>query len=366
MSAQPTPARAASLRTPFTELVGIEYPIVQTGMGWVSGPSLTSATSNAGGLGILASATMTYEELEAAIAKTKSLTDKPFGVNIRADATDAPQRIDLLIREGVKVASFALAPKQELIAKLKDHGVVVIPSIGAAKHAVKVASWGADAVIVQGGEGGGHTGPVATTLLLPSVLDALAEKDIDMPVVAAGGFFDGRGLAAALAYGAQGVAMGTRFLLTSDSAVPDSVKQEYLKRGLNDTVVSVKVDGMPHRVLRTPLVEALESGNSVKALFAAARNANEFKQMTGMRWTSMLKDGLSMKKSGERTWQQVIMAGNTPMLLKAGLVEGDTRAGVLASGQVVGMIEDLPSCDELIQSIMHQAHERLKVLASLG
>lgn len=356
--------RAAGIATRFTELVGVEYPVVQTGMGWVSGPALTSATSNAGGLGILASATMTYAELEAAVAKTKSLTGKPFGVNIRADATDAPERIDLLIREGVKVASFALAPKKELIAKLKDHGVVVIPSIGAAKHAVKVASWGADAVIVQGGEGGGHTGPVATTLLLPSVLDALGTEGI--PVVAAGGFFDGRGLAAALAYGAEGVAMGTRFLLTSDSAVPDAVKQEYLQRGLGDTVVSLKVDGMPHRVLRTPLVEALESGSRAKALYAAARNANEFKQMTGMRWTTMLRDGRMMRKSGERTWQQIIMAGNTPMLLKAGLVEGDTRAGVLASGQVVGMIDDLPSCDELIQSIMTQAHERLKVLGSYG
>ena len=356
--------RAAGVATRFTELVGVEYPVVQTGMGWVSGPALTSATSNAGGLGILASATMTYAELEAAVAKTKSLTGKPFGVNIRADATDAPERIDLLIREGVKVASFALAPKKELIAKLKDHGVVVIPSIGAAKHAVKVASWGADAVIVQGGEGGGHTGPVATTLLLPSVLDALGTEGI--PVVAAGGFFDGRGLAAALAYGAEGVAMGTRFLLTSDSAVPDAVKQEYLQRGLGDTVVSLKVDGMPHRVLRTPLVEALESGSRAKALYAAARNANEFKQMTGMRWTTMLRDGRSMRRSGERTWQQIIMAGNTPMLLKAGLVEGDTRAGVLASGQVVGMIDDLPSCDELIQSIMTQAHERLKVLGSYG
>ncbi len=357
-------ARAAALTTRFTDLVGIEYPIVQTGMGWVSGPSLTSATSNAGGLGILASATMTFTELEAAIAKTKSLTDKPFGVNIRADATDAAERIDLIIREGVKVASFALAPKKDLIAKLKDHGVVVIPSIGAAKHAVKVASWGADAVIVQGGEGGGHTGPVATTLLLPSVLDALGDDGI--PVVAAGGFFDGRGLVAALAYGAEGIAMGTRFLLTSDSAVPDAVKQEYLARGLGDTVVSLKVDGMPHRVLRTPLVEALENGSRIKSLYAAARNANEFKQLTGMKWTTMLRDGRTMRRSGERTWEQVIMAGNTPMLLRAGLVEGNTAAGVLASGQVVGLIDDLPSCNELIQSIMMQAHARLKVLGSLG
>lgn len=358
------PDRAAPLRTRFTELVGVDYPVVQTGMGWVSGPRLTAATANAGGLGILASATMTFDELSAAITRTRQLTDKPFGVNLRADATDAAQRIDLLIAEGVKVASFALAPKPDLIAKLKDHGVVVIPSIGAAKHAVKVASWGADAVIVQGGEGGGHTGPVATTLLLPSVLDALGDDGI--PVVAGGGFFDGRGLVAALAYGAEGVAMGTRFLLTSDSQVPDAVKREYLQRGLTDTVVSTKVDGMPHRVLRTPLVEALESGSAPRALVAAARNANEFKQLTGMRWTAMLRDGWSMKRSGERSWQQIIMAGNTPMLLRAGLVEGDTRAGVLASGQVVGIIDDLPSCEELMQSIMTGAHERLAALARLS
>ncbi|ORM35117.1 nitronate monooxygenase [Williamsia sp. 1135] len=358
-----TPQPAPALATRFTELVGIKYPIVQTGMGWVSGPSLTSATSNAGGLGILASATMTYPELETAIAKTKTLTDKPFGVNLRADATDAPERIDLLIREKVKVASFALAPKPELIAKLKDHGIVVIPSIGAAKHAVKVASWGADAVIVQGGEGGGHTGPVATTLLLPSVLDALGPEGI--PVVAAGGFFDGRGLVAALSYGAEGVAMGTRFLLTSDSAVPDAVKKEYIARGLGDTVVSTKVDGMPHRVLRTELVDKLESGNSATALAAATNNANKFKQLTGMKWSTMLKDGRTMRKSGERTWQQIIMAGNTPMLLRAGLVEGNTEAGVLASGQVVGMIDDLPSCDDLIQSIMTQAWNRLERLGKL-
>lgn len=352
-----------TIETAFTKLVGVKYPVVQTGMGWVSGAALTAATANAGGLGIIASATMTYEELEQAIKLCKTLTDKPFGVNLRADASDATERCELMIREGVKVASFALAPKPELIARLKDNGLVVIPSIGAAKHAVKVASWGADAVIVQGGEGGGHTGPVATTLLLPSVIDALGPDGI--PVVAAGGFFDGRGLVTALGYGAAGVAMGTRFLLTSDSEVPDSVKQEYLKRGLQDTVVSTKVDGMPHRVLRTSLVSNLESGNPVSALVAAVSNAAKFKDMTGMKWSTIAKDGLAMKKASDRTWQQLIMAANTPMLLKAGLVEGNTEAGVLASGQVVGMIDSLPSCDELIQSIMQQAHERLDVLGSM-
>ncbi|MEV0947611.1 (3aS,4S,5R,7aS)-5-hydroxy-7a-methyl-1-oxo-octahydro-1H-indene-4-carboxyl-CoA dehydrogenase [Rhodococcus sp. NPDC049939] len=348
----------STLRTALTDLVGIEHPVVQTGMGWVAGSRLVAGTANAGGLGILASATMTYAELEAAIARTKALTDKPFGVNIRADAADAPQRIDLLIRENVRVASFALAPKKELIAQLKAAGVVVIPSIGAAKHAKKVASWGADAVIVQGGEGGGHTGPVATTLLLPSVLDA-----VDIPVVAAGGFYDGRGLAAALAYGAAGVAMGTRFLLTQESTVPDSVKQEYLARGLQDTVVSRKVDGMPHRVLNTDLVDSLEHSGYLRGLIAAARNASKFKTMTGMKWSTLVRDGLSMKKSSDRTWQQIIMAANTPMLLKAGLVDGNTHAGVLASGQVVGLLEDLPTCKELIEKIVADAVERIDALS---
>ena len=350
----------SKLRTPLTELVGIQHPVVQTGMGWVAGARLVAATANAGGLGILASATMTLEELQTAVTKVKAATDKPFGINIRADAGDAVERIDLLIREGVKVASFALAPKPDLIAKLKDAGVVVIPSVGLAKHAKKVAGWGADAVIVQGGEGGGHTGPIATTLLLPSVLDA-----VDIPVVAAGGFFDGRGLAAALSYGAAGVAMGTRFLLTSDSTVPDAVKQRYLQAALDGTVVSTRVDGMPHRVLRTGLVEKLESGSRLRGFSAAVRNARKFKKMSGMTWRSMVSDGLEMRHGKELTWSQVVMAANTPMLLKAGLVEGNTDAGVLASGQVAGILDDLPSCAELIESIVTDAVKHLQAAAAL-
>ena len=261
------------IRTPLTELTGVRHPVVQTGMGWVSGPRLVTGTANAGGLGILASATMTFEELEKAIIEVKERTDQPFGVNLRADAGDAQDRCDLLIKHGVKVASFALAPKQELIARLKDHGIVVMPSIGAARHAEKVAAWGADAVMIQGGEGGGHTGPVPTTLLLPTVLDA-----VDIPVVAAGGFFDGRGLAAALSYGAAGVGMGTRFLLTQDSAVPDAVKQRYLDTDLTGTVVTTKVDGMPHRMLRTDLVDELEESSPLRRMGPTMRRTLEFRR----------------------------------------------------------------------------------------
>ncbi|NUR92408.1 MAG: nitronate monooxygenase, partial [Nonomuraea sp.] len=211
------------MRTALTDLVGCRYPVVQTGMGYVAGAGLAAATAEAGGLGIVAAATMSVPEMTAAIRAVKERTDAPFGVNIRADADDAAERVEVMIREGVRVASFALAPRRELIARLRDEGVVTIPSVGARRHAEKVASWGADAVIVQGGEGGGHTGPLATTLLLPQVVDA-----VGIPVIAAGGFFDGRGLVAALAYGACGIAMGTRFLLTSDSPVPEEVKRVYL------------------------------------------------------------------------------------------------------------------------------------------
>jgi NAD(P)H-dependent flavin oxidoreductase YrpB (nitropropane dioxygenase family) len=343
------------LKTPLTELAGIKHPVVQTGMGWVAGPRLVSGTANAGGLGILASATMTLQELEKAIVEVKGRTDRPFGVNLRADAGDAGDRCRLLIDHGVKVASFALAPKPELIATLKEHDIVVIPSIGAPKHAKKVASWGADAVMIQGGEGGGHTGNVPTTLLLPTVLDA-----VDIPVIAAGGFFDGRGLAAALSYGAAGVGMGTRFLLTQDSRVPDAVKQRYLDADLNGTVVTAKVDGMPHRMLRTDLVESVEESSFVKRLGPTARRTLAFKKMSGMSWPELIKDGQAMKHGQDRTWTQLVLAANTPMMLKAGLVEGDPSAGVLASGQVVGVIDDLPTCEELIDRVVTQAAAALK------
>lgn len=345
---------APGLRTALTELTGVQHPIVQTGMGWVAGPRLVSATANAGALGLLASATMTLEQTEKAILEVQGRTDRPFGVNLRADAGDAAQRVDLLIRHGVKVASFALAPKPELIAKLKEHGVVVMPSVGAAKHARKVAAWGADLVLVQGGEGGGHTGSVPTTLLLPSVLDA-----VDIPVVAAGGFFDGRGLAAALSYGAAGIGMGTRFLLTSDSTVPEPVKRQYLKFGYDGTVVTRKADGMPHRLLRTPFVESLVSERSYRHVVPTIRRTLAYKRMSGASWRELAADGWSMTRSSERSWSQTMQAANTPMLIKAGLVDGDTHAGMLASGQVVGAIDDLPSCAELVDRVVAEAITRL-------
>jgi NAD(P)H-dependent flavin oxidoreductase YrpB (nitropropane dioxygenase family) len=339
-----------ALRTRACELFGVRYPVVQTGMGWVSTPELTAATANAGGLGILASGTLTVAETEAAILRTKELTGEPFGVNVRGDAPDVGERAELLKKHGVRVASFALAPKERVIRDLKDAGLVVMPSIGAKRHAEKVAAWGVDAVIVQGGEGGGHTGSVPTSVLLPQVVDA-----VDIPVIGAGGFHDGRGLVAALAYGAAGVAMGTRFLLTSDSPVPDAVKQEYLKRTVNDTVVTSVLDGVPQRVLRTELVDQLITRGAASRLTRSVRHAVAFQKMSGTPWRDIVREGLAMKKTHELSWGQVIMAANTPMMLRSSMVDGRIDLGTLASGQVAGVIDDLPSCAELLQRIIAEA-----------
>ncbi|MEU5533261.1 nitronate monooxygenase [Streptomyces sp. NPDC020362] len=348
------------METALTRLTGIRHPVVQTGMGWVAGPRLVSAAANAGALGILASATMSPDRLRAAIREVRSRTDAPFGVNLRADAADASDRVQIMLDEGVRVASFALAPSAELIARLKEAGVVVIPSVGARRHAEKVAAWGADAVIVQGGEGGGHTGEVATSVLLPQVVDA-----VPIPVVAAGGFFDGRGLVAALAYGAAGVAMGTRFLLTSDSTVPDAVKARYLAATVRDVTVTRAVDGLPHRMLRTELVDALERSGRIPALVHAVRRAAGFRRLSGLTWQQMVRDGLALRHGKELSWSQVLLAANTPMLLKSAMVDGRTDLGVMASGQVAGVIDDLPSCAELVERIVKEAEEVLAGLEGL-
>jgi NAD(P)H-dependent flavin oxidoreductase YrpB (nitropropane dioxygenase family) len=357
--------------TPLTELLGIRHPIVQAAMGYVSGPRLAAATSNVGGLGLIASATMSLAELRAAIAETAGRTAAPFGVNLRADAPDAAERVKLIIAGRVPVASFAQAPKPELIWRLRDAGVMTIASVGARRHAEKAAGWGIDAVIATGHEGGGHVGAVPTSLLIPQVVDA-----VDIPVIAAGGFFDGRGLVAALAYGAAGIAMGTRFLLTSDSPVGDAVKRVYLAAGPDDTVVTTRVDGVPHRVLRTTMVDQLERAGGggglgrVGWLLRSARNAAAFRGVSGLSWPEMVRQGRALRRgAGGRdtglSWAQVLMAANTPMLLRAAMVDGRPDLGLMSSGQVAGLIEDLPSCAELIEAIMADAEACLDRMATV-
>ncbi|MBU6216794.1 MAG: nitronate monooxygenase [Acidobacteria bacterium] len=330
-------------------------------MGWVSGARLTAATSAAGGLGILASATMTLAELDDAVTKVQERTDRPFGVNLLPSQPDARERIELIIARGVPVASFAAAPRPEQVAALRDAGVATIVTVGARRHAEKVAEMGVSAVIAQGGEGGGHTGSIPTSLLLGQVVDAVAGTDV--VVLGAGGFHDGRGLVAALAYGADGVAMGTRFLLSAESQVPDHVKAVYLQTPLTGTVVTSAIDGAPQRVIRTALIDALEKLPAPLRFPRAASNALRFASQSGLSPLDLARTGVRMHGEQDLSWSQVALAANAPMMTKASVVDGDLEVGILPTGQVVGAIAEAPSVAEILASIMDEADATLRRLA---
>ncbi|HEV7758181.1 MAG TPA: nitronate monooxygenase [Acidimicrobiales bacterium] len=351
---------ASVLDTRFCALAGCRHPLVQTGMGWVSGASLTAATSGAGGFGILAAVTMTVDQLTEAVRTVKERTDAPFGVNLRADQPDIADRVDLCAKEGVRVASFAGAPTKDTVARLHDAGVLVMPTVGARRHAEKMLEWGVDAVIAQGGEGGGHTGTVPTSLLLPQVVDAVGHE---IPVLGAGGFHDGRGLVAALAYGADGIAMGTRFLLTQESRVPDEIKQRYLAASVTDTVVTTALDGAPQRVIRTETVDRLERSSIVTRFPRALLAALRFRKLTGTPLRELVQEGLAMRRHQDLSLAQMAMAANAPMLIKAALVDGKPDVGVLPTGQVTGVVDELPTVAELIDRIVAEAES---TLARLG
>lgn len=351
------------IKTALTELLGCKYPIVQTAMGWVADPALVAGTGNGGGFGFLAGATIPPEEMEANILKVKSLTEANFGVNFHMYQPNAGEIVDLVIKHNVKAVSYSRSPSPEFVKKLKGSGVVCMPTIGLPKHATKAIEMGADVVTVQGGEGGGHTGAIPTSLLIPQVVDAAAGK---IPVVAAGGFKDGRGLVAALAWGAAGIAMGTRFLMTKESPVPMATKERYL--GCNnpaEIVVSTAMDGLPQRMVMNQMLAELEKAGAAKKLIIALINGLKFRKFTGASIFDLLKSALAMSKSGEITPAQAIMSANAPMIIQKAMVDGLPEEGVLPSGQVAGVIDELLSCEEIIDGIVTEAEQRLAALSQL-
>jgi NAD(P)H-dependent flavin oxidoreductase YrpB (nitropropane dioxygenase family) len=346
------------LHTPLCDLLGVPAPIIQTGMGWVATPELVAAVSNAGGFGFLAGATIRPEDIDAAIEKTKALTPKPFGVNFLMDAPGADVIAEALVRHRVRAAGYNRSPDGKLIKKLKDAGVLCIPTCGAPRHVQKAEQLGADAVVVQGGEGGGHTGTIPSSLLISACADA-----VKIPVIAAGGFKDGRGLVAALAFGAAGIAMGTRFLLTAESPVPPQTAQRYFAAGLSDVIVTEEIDGLPQRVVMNELVRELEGKSGVAKLLFALRNALAFRRVTGATLPQLLRSALALRTNERLTRSQLLMAANAPMLARAAMNEGDPAGGYLPSGTVAGVITDRPTCADLIQRIVREAEETLSRLA---
>ncbi|SFF57214.1 Nitronate monooxygenase [Fontimonas thermophila] len=352
---------STGLATELTRRLGCRYPVVQTAMGWVADARLVAATGNAGGFGFLAAATMSTEALARAIAEVRAATPANFGVNFHMFQPNAQDVIALCIehKDRVRAVSYGRGPDAKTIRRLKDAGIVCMPTVGALKHAVKAVELGADLITVQGAEGGGHTGAVPTTLLLPQVLDA-----VSVPVVAAGGFFDGRGLAAALAYGAVGIAMGTRFLMTAESPVPRATLQHYLD--VKDPArirTSTAVDGLPQRMIENPVLRRLESGGTLRRLGVALASAWRWRAHTGMSLAHMVRTFFAALREGD-TAIQTLMAANAPMLIQRAMVEGRPDEGVLPSGQVAAVIDTLPSVAELIETIVRQAEARLSALSA--
>lgn len=353
----------ADFHTPLCDLLGSRYPIIQTGMGWVTGSDLVAATVNAGGFGFLAGATIAADRIEAEIIRVRELTgDKPFGLNFHMFQPNAAQLLDLAVKHRIRAVSYGRGPDKKVIGRLRDAGIVCMPTVGALKHALKAIEMGANVITIQGSEGGGHTGSVPTTVLLPQVVDA-----VKVPVVAAGGFFDGRGLLAALAYGAQGIAMGTRFLMTTDNKVPAATLECYVAaREAEKIQISHLVDGMPQRMIPNAYLAMLEKASPLRRLRIAVKLALQYKAQTGMTSAHALKvlwQGLRDDAGGVA---QSVMAANAPMLLQRSMIEGKPAEGVMAAGQVAALINRLSSCQEVIEGIIAQARERREALLAIG
>ena len=348
--------------TPLTEALGCRLPVIQTAMGWVSTSKLVKASTQAGTFGFLAAAVMSPEECETEIKAIKSAGDVPFGVNLHSFQAGVDRIIDMCIDYEVRAISYGRAPSPQIIDRVKARGMLCVPTIGAGKHAVKAVELGADILVCQGSEGGGHTGVTPTWLLLADVI----ERDLGVPVVACGGFKDGKGLAAALAFGADGIAMGTRFMLTADSPTPDETKAAYLASDVTRIPISVKLDGLPQRMLLNEKLADLENASGLGMLVRGLGNGLKYRKAAGISIPEMLKTAWAMVRKSDLTIGQTLMAANAPMIIQAAMVDGKPAEGVLPSGQVAGLIDDLPSCADLIQSIEHEATDRLAALEARG
>jgi NAD(P)H-dependent flavin oxidoreductase YrpB (nitropropane dioxygenase family) len=291
--------------------------------------------------------------------RVRSLTDQPFGVNFHMFQPGAEKIVATVIAKRVAAVSFGRGPDAKMIARFRESGIRCVPTVGAVKHAKKMEQLGVDMLVVQGGEGGGHTGSVASTILLPQVLDS-----VQLPVIAAGGFADGRGLAAALAYGAQGIAMGTRFLMTRDCPVPDPTKMRYTAATTDDIVVTTQIDGLPQRMIRNEVLGRLERAGPLKRLQLALSSALALKKITGATLGEMLRSARQMSHGGDLSVAQSVMAAIAPVMFQRSMVAGQPQQGLLATGQVAGRLTNLPSCEELVAGIVRDARERLAAVGA--
>ena len=306
------------MQTEITELLGIQYPIIQVGMAWVAEHHLAAAVSEAGGLGLIGAANAPAEWVREQIRAAKNLTEQPFGVNIMLMSPYADEVAQVVAEEGVKVVTTGAGSPEKYMEQWKQSGIRVIPVVASVALAKRMERCGADAVVAEGCESGGHVGESTTMALVPQVVDA-----VQIPVIAAGGIADGRGIAAAFMLGAKAVQMGTRFIATQEAQVHESYKNQVLRAKDIDTRVTGRSTGHPVRALRNEMTK---------------------------RYLELEQEGASFEEL-----EQLTLGG-----LRRAVVEGDVRMGSMMAGQCAGLVREILPCSELVPQLMQEAKACMK------
>ncbi len=306
------------MQTEITELLGIQYPIIQGGMAWVAEHHLAAAVSEAGGLGLIGAANAPAEWVREQIRAAKNLTEQPFGVNIMLMSPYADEVAQVVAEEGVKVVTTGAGSPEKYMERWKQSGIRVIPVVASVALAKRMERCGADAVVAEGCESGGHVGESTTMALVPQVVDA-----VQIPVIAAGGIADGRGIAAAFMLGAKAVQMGTRFIATQEAQVHESYKNQVLRAKDIDTRVTGRSTGHPVRALRNEMTK---------------------------RYLELEQEGASFEEL-----EQLTLGG-----LRRAVVEGDVRMGSMMAGQCAGLVREILPCSELVPQLMQEAKACMK------
>ena len=301
-------------KNPVCEMLGIEYPVIQGGMAWIADAKLAAAVSNAGGLGLIAAMNSNGEQLRAQIKEAKKLTDKPFGVNLMLMSPFIEEAVDVVCEEGISVVTTGAGNPSKYMEKLKGANIKVICVVASVALAVMVERMGASAVIAEGCESGGHVGETTTMALVPQVVDA-----VNIPVIAAGGIADGRGMAAAYMRGAKAVQMGTRFLTAKECGVHENYKEKVLSAKDRDTIVTGKSLGHPVRALKNRMTRDFQA-----------------------------------KELDPNTTSEELEAMGAGALRKAA-IDGDVKYGSCMCGQIAGLVKSEGTCEEIIKSIYNEA-----------
>jgi enoyl-[acyl-carrier protein] reductase II len=332
------------MKTRITELLDIEYPVILSGMSWISTSELVAAVSNAGGLGILAMGPLSPEEVRTSIQKIKALTNKPFGVGCTLMMPGAKENAEIALEEQVPVINFSLGKGDWIVKKANEYGGKVIATVTTLKHAKSAESIGAHALMVTGHEAAAHGGEVTSLVLVPTIVDAVV-----IPVIAAGGFGDGRGLLAALALGAHGIAMGSRFAVSQESPLHAITKNAILEKTQHDTVYSKNFDGIPARYMKTPNSIKLtrKPMNIISTFIQAIRaaklvNKPVWKILTGL---LVMPDKIKL----------LAYFGAATIKLRAATEAGDIEDGMQFIGQTQGLINDIPSVEVIMQRVIAEA-----------